>query len=75
MLERLKRMYYATRRLFIADMMRVFTNCHSYNNPETEYCRCATVLQKYFQTKMKEMGLWDKWCATWEPGEIFEFYF
>lgn len=24
--------------------------------------RCANILERYFQTKMKEIGLWDKWC-------------
>ncbi|KAJ8932177.1 hypothetical protein NQ314_014864 [Rhamnusium bicolor] len=60
MTERLKSRYYVSRRLFIADMMRIFTNCKIYNLPETEYYRCAENLQQYFQTKMKEIGLWDK---------------
>ncbi|KAK9754405.1 Acetyltransferase (GNAT) family [Popillia japonica] len=60
MSERLKARYYSTRRLFIADMMRIFTNCKQYNAPETEYFQCAVNLQQYFQTKMKEIGLWDK---------------
>uniref|UniRef100_A0A1B0CWR8 histone acetyltransferase n=2 Tax=Lutzomyia longipalpis TaxID=7200 RepID=A0A1B0CWR8_LUTLO len=58
--ERLKRGYYVTRRLFMADMARIFTNCRFYNLPETEYYRCANTLERYFQTKMKEIGLWDK---------------
>ncbi|KAG7304888.1 hypothetical protein JYU34_010283 [Plutella xylostella] len=58
--ERLKARYYVSRRLFIADMTRIFTNCRLYNSPETEYYRCANNLEKYFQTKMKEVGLWDK---------------
>ncbi|CAH0558007.1 unnamed protein product [Brassicogethes aeneus] len=58
--ERLKNRYYVSRRLFIADMMRIFTNCKIFNSPETEYYHCAVNLQQYFQTKMKEIGLWDK---------------
>ncbi|KAH8370891.1 hypothetical protein KR093_005467 [Drosophila rubida] len=58
--ERLKRGYYQTRRLFMADMARIFTNCRFYNSPETEYYRCANSLERYFQTKMRELGLWDK---------------
>lgn len=58
--ERLKARYYVARRLFIADMTRIFTNCRLYNSPETEYYRCANSLEKYFQTRMKEIGLWDK---------------
>ncbi|CAG9859546.1 unnamed protein product [Phyllotreta striolata] len=60
MTERLKSRYYVSRRLFIADMMRIFTNCKFYNAPTTEYYKSAENLQQYFQTKMKEMGLWDK---------------
>lgn len=60
MAERLKNGYYTARRLFIADMTRIFTNCRIYNLPETEYYACANQLEKYFQTKMKELGLWHK---------------
>ncbi|CAD7002289.1 histone acetyltransferase KAT2B [Ceratitis capitata] len=58
--ERLKQGYYVTRRLFMADMARIFSNCRFYNSPETEYYRCANSLERYFQTKMRELGLWDK---------------
>lgn len=58
--ERLKKGYYQTRRLFMADMARIFSNCRFYNSPETEYYRCANSLERYFQTKMRELGLWDK---------------
>ncbi|RZB39129.1 histone acetyltransferase KAT2A [Asbolus verrucosus] len=60
MADRLESRYYVSRRLFIADMMRIFRNCKIYNSPETEYYQCAVNLQQYFQTKMKEVGLWDK---------------
>ncbi|XP_018300962.1 histone acetyltransferase KAT2A [Mycetomoellerius zeteki] len=58
--DRLKSKYYVTRRLFIADMTRIFRNCRLYNSLETDYYRCANALEKYFQTRMKEIGLWDK---------------
>nr|XP_037871310.1 histone acetyltransferase KAT2A isoform X2 [Bombyx mori] len=58
--ERLKARYYVSKRLFIADMTRIFNNCRLYNSPDTDYYRCANTLEKYFQTKMKEVGLWDK---------------
>ncbi|XP_052749924.1 histone acetyltransferase KAT2A isoform X1 [Galleria mellonella] len=58
--ERLKARYYVSKRLFIADMTRIFTNCRLYNSPDTDYYRCANGLEKYFQSKMKEVGLWDK---------------
>ncbi|XP_055382309.1 histone acetyltransferase KAT2A [Condylostylus longicornis] len=60
MTDRLKKGYYVTRRLFMADMARIFSNCRLYNSPDTEYYRCANSLERYFQTKMKELGLWDK---------------
>lgn len=61
MTERLKNKYYVTRRLFIADMTRIFTNCKHYNQAETEYYQCAVNLEKFFQTKMKEESfLWEK---------------
>lgn len=41
-------------------MTRIFTNCRLYNSLDTEYYRCANALEKYFQTRMKEIGLWDK---------------
>lgn len=55
MTERLKSKYYVSRRLFIADMTRIFSNCRLYNSPETEYYKCANLLEKYFQTKLKEL--------------------
>ena len=58
--ERLKNRYYCHKRLFIADMNRIFTNCRSYNDPDTEYYKCANTFEKVFNTKLKEMGLVDK---------------
>lgn len=52
--------YYVTRRLFIADMSRIVSNCKQYNLPETEYYKCAVLFEKYFQARMRESGLWDK---------------
>ena len=52
------RSYYVNRRLFQADMKRIFTNCRIYNSPETEYVALANKLESYFQTKMKKAGLW-----------------
>lgn len=28
------------------------------------FFRCANALEKYFQTRMKEVGLWDKWSES-----------
>jgi histone acetyltransferase len=57
---RLKNFYYVHKRLFIADMNRIVTNCRLYNSPETEYFRSANLLEKFFQAKMKEVGLMEK---------------
>ena len=59
MTERLKNRYYHHKRLFCADMKRIFTNCRAYNGADTEYCKCATALEKFFQQKMKDANLWD----------------
>lgn len=56
MSERLKSRYYVNKRLFIVDMKRIFNNCRSYNNPDTEYYRNANTLEKYFYTKLREIG-------------------
>ncbi|XP_026529343.1 histone acetyltransferase KAT2B isoform X3 [Notechis scutatus] len=60
MSERLKNRYYVSKKLFMADMQRVFTNCREYNPPESEYYKCANILEKFFYTKIKEAGLIDK---------------
>ncbi|MBN3316342.1 KAT2B acetyltransferase, partial [Atractosteus spatula] len=60
MSERLKNRYYTTKKLFMADMQRIFTNCRKYNLPESEYYKCANLLEKFFYTKIKEAGLIEK---------------
>jgi len=60
MAERLKANYYVNKRLFIADMKRMFSNCKAYNAPETEYYKSANVLDKFFQNKLKDHGLVEK---------------
>ena len=57
MTERLKNRYYHHRRIFIADLKRIFTNCRSYNSPDTEYYKCANTLEKFANNKMREVGL------------------
>ncbi|KAK2829595.1 hypothetical protein Q7C36_017585 [Tachysurus vachellii] len=60
MTERLKNRYYVTKKLFIADLQRVITNCREYNPPDSEYCKCANTLEKFLYFKQKETGLIDK---------------
>jgi len=58
--ERLKANYYVNKRLFIADMKRMITNCKGYNSPDTEYYNCAVNLEKFFLNKLKDHGLIDR---------------
>ncbi|XP_041421935.1 histone acetyltransferase KAT2B isoform X2 [Xenopus laevis] len=60
MSERVKNKYYVTKKLFMADLQRIFTNCREYNPPESEYFKCANILEKFFYSKIKEAGLIDK---------------
>ncbi|XP_039595215.1 histone acetyltransferase KAT2A isoform X1 [Polypterus senegalus] len=60
MTERLKNRYYVTKKLFIADLQRIITNCREYNPPDSDYCKCANTLEKFFYFKLKESGLIDK---------------
>ena len=60
MSDRLKANYYCNKRLFIADMRRILSNCKGYNAPDTEYYNCATVLEKYVTAKLRDHGLVDK---------------
>ena len=56
MTERLKSGYFSSKKLFIADMMRIFTNCRTYNAPDTEYYKCANTVERFFLSKIKELG-------------------
>lgn len=67
MSERLKNRYYVSKKLFMADLQRVFTNCKEYNPPESEYYKCANILEKFFFSKIKEAGLIDKWFSPTPP--------
>ncbi|CAH8559238.1 unnamed protein product [Heterobilharzia americana] len=58
MWERLKSNYYITKSLFIADMMRMFHNCRTYNQQDSYLYKTANTLERYFIGKMKEANLW-----------------
>ncbi|MBZ3884435.1 Histone acetyltransferase KAT2B [Sciurus carolinensis] len=60
MSEYLKNRYYMSKKLFMADLQQVFTNCKEYNSPESEYYKCANILEKFCFSKIKEAGLIDK---------------
>lgn len=69
MTERLKNRYYVTKKLFIADLQRIITNCREYNPPDSEYCKCANTLEKFFYFKLKDGGLIDKWTQPESSSE------
>lgn len=69
MTERLKNRYYVTKKLFIADLQRIITNCREYNPPDSEYCKCANTLEKFFYFKLKDGGLIEKWSL---PQNYFD---
>ncbi|XP_022179942.1 histone acetyltransferase KAT2B-like isoform X2 [Myzus persicae] len=57
--KRLASGYYVSRKLFTADMKRMFSNCKTFNPEDSYWANCAVELEKLFQIKMKEMELWD----------------
>lgn len=71
MTERLKNRYYVTKKLFIADLQRIITNCREYNPPDSEYCKCANTLEKFFYFKLKDGGLIEKWTRPQNYLPIF----
>lgn len=68
MTERLKNRYYVTKKLFIADLQRIITNCREYNPPDSEYCKSANTLEKFFYFKLKDGGLIEKWI--WQQNYL-----
>lgn len=56
MSDRLKSRYYVNKRLFIIDMKRIFNNCRTYNDQNTEYYRHANTLEKYFYAKLRDVA-------------------
>ncbi|KAL5242311.1 hypothetical protein ACI65C_009721 [Semiaphis heraclei] len=57
--KRLAAGYYVSRKLFIADMRRMFSNCKLFNQEDSYWADCAVELERLFQIKMKEIQLWD----------------
>lgn len=57
--ERLTKGYYVTRKLFIADMRRMFSNYKQYNPKDSHLVNFAIALEKVYLIKMKELNLWD----------------
>ena len=55
MTDKQKKGHYTERAAFVEDMQRIFNNCRVYNDIETEYYKCANILEDYFFQKLREI--------------------
>ncbi|XP_029420761.1 nucleosome-remodeling factor subunit BPTF-like isoform X2 [Nannospalax galili] len=53
MQERVQKRYYEKLTEFVADMNKIFDNCHYYNPSDSPFCQCADVLELFFVQKLK----------------------
>ncbi|GLA52317.1 hypothetical protein AnigIFM63604_009166 [Aspergillus niger] len=58
MKERLENDTYATPKELIDDLKLIFRNCRQYNDTTTVYAKCATKLEKYMYSLIKEVPEW-----------------
>ncbi|KAL2201313.1 histone acetyltransferase GCN5-like protein [Corynascus similis CBS 632.67] len=56
--EKLERDSYETPQDLVADLKLIFSNCRQYNDATTVYSKCATKLEKYMWTLIKEVPEW-----------------
>ena len=54
MTSRLRSKYYSRRRIFVADLRRIFANCRGFNHPDTEYYKCAVELEEYVEDLLRD---------------------
>ncbi|KAL2826729.1 Bromodomain-containing protein [Aspergillus pseudoustus] len=45
-------------RIYVNDLKLIFANCRKYNDPTTVYAKCATKLEKYMCSLVKEILEW-----------------
>ena len=57
MSEKLKAKHYSNKEIFIADLRLIFANCRGFNAPDTEYYKCADVLEEYVNNELRNKGL------------------
>ena len=57
MTDHLRSKYYTRKRMFVAHMRRMFANCRRFNEPDTEYYKCADNLEEYVDGLLTEKGL------------------
>jgi len=55
--KRVKDHYYRTTDAFRGDMMLIFNNCRTYNEPNTEFYRAADNSEQQYHEIMKKVGL------------------
>jgi histone acetyltransferase len=56
--ERLENDTYTTPKELINDLKLIFRNCRQYNDATTVYAKCATKLEKYMYSLIKEAPEW-----------------
>lgn len=54
---------YKTLTQFIRDMILVFENCRYYNPRESQFYKCAELLEQFFVSKLKSLR--DKFCEQY----------
>lgn len=48
---------------FIRDMIKIFDNCRYYNPRESQFYKCAEILEQFFVSKLKNLR--DKFCEQY----------
>uniref|UniRef100_A0A8D8TJT2 histone acetyltransferase n=3 Tax=Cacopsylla melanoneura TaxID=428564 RepID=A0A8D8TJT2_9HEMI len=71
MTKRLESGYYSTRKLFVADMKRIVSNCKIYNKETSTYYEAAVNIERYFNTKIQELFVFERIIIQ----ELFQFFF
>ncbi|KAF1958996.1 Bromodomain-containing protein [Byssothecium circinans] len=56
--ERLEQGFYTTPKDLINDLKLIFDNCRKYNDATTVYAKCATKLEKYMWSLVREIPEW-----------------
>lgn len=56
--ERLESDHYSGPGEMVADLKLMFRNCRQFNDPTTEYAKCAVKLEKYMRSLIKEIPEW-----------------
>lgn len=54
MTSRLRSKYYRRRKLFVADLRSIISNCKLFNEPDSEYYKCAVELEEFVDDLLKD---------------------